>query len=112
MDLTRLVEGLEDTTPVVRTDFSDDVAWRQVLERLATPSSVEDYEPNVAPVEDRAFTSTTGEALAEAAASIGPIGYVLLADERSMTEAAAGTEITVAYVDLSPYAFEDAEDFN
>ena len=112
MDLTRLVEGLDDTTPLVRTDFSDDVAWRQVLERLARPSSVEDYEPNVAPVEDRAFTSTTGEALAEAAASIGPIGYVLLADGRSMTEAAAGTEITVAYVDLSPYAFEDAEDFN
>jgi len=72
----------------------------------------EDYEPNLAPVEDRAFTSTTGEALAEAAASVGPIGYVLLADGRSMTEAAAGTEITVAYVDLSPYAFEDAEDFN
>ena len=57
MDLTRLVGGLEDTTPVVRTDFSDDVAWRQVLERLATPSSVEDYEPNVAPVEDRARSS-------------------------------------------------------
>ena len=83
MDLTRLVEGLEDTTPIVRTDFSDDVAWRQVVERLVTPSATEEYEPSVAPVEDRAFASATGKSLAAAAATVGPIGYVLLADERS-----------------------------
>jgi len=39
-------------------------------------------------------------------------GYAILADARSMSEAAAGGEVTVVYVDLSPYAVEDAELFD
>jgi hypothetical protein len=38
------------------------------------------------------------------------LGYVLLADHRTMREAAAGGEVTVVYMDLS-VAPEDAEEF-
>ena len=39
----------------------------------------------------------------------GGLGYALLADARSMAEAAGGGEVTVAYVDLSVEDEEDAE---
>lgn len=71
------------------------------------------HGPNVTVFDNPPFTGITGEVLAEMCASHGELrGYAVLGDARSSEEAAAGLEITVAYVDLSVEDDEDAELFN
>jgi len=117
--LTRLVGN--GAIPLVRTDFSDDAAWGRVAQAVTAPADFgigidpevpgDDglYRPNVGVVDDREFEGATGRALAEAASG-ELLGYVLLADDRSMREAVAGGELSVVYVDLSVTP-EDAEEF-
>ena len=117
--LTELLDN--DATPLVRTDFSDDVAWERVAHAVMAPADFgvgidpdvpgDDglYAPNIGAVADREFEGATGQSLADAASG-EVLGYVLLADGRSIREAAAGGELTVVYVDLS-VAPEDAEEF-
>lgn len=118
MDADLLVQHFESgTTPLLRTDFSDDMLWQVVRNALAPDEGSDEdewdldpaYEPNIAPVADQRLAGATGAALA---ALLGEraYGYVLLADDRSMEEAASGGELTVVYVDLS-VSPEDAEEF-
>ena len=113
----------DEATPLFRTDFSDDAAWHQVVTLVSRPVDFEHpddpdpgedgYAPYVAPIEDQSLEGVTPAALAETAMAADLMqGYALLADARSMQEAAAGGEVTVVYVDLSPYAAEDAELFH
>jgi hypothetical protein len=110
-------------TPLIRTDFGDDAAWQQVVAQVTRPVDFEDpdnpdpgedgYVPYIAPIEDRGLAGVTGADLAEqATASSLMLGYALLADARTMAEAGAGGEVTVVYVDLSPYAAEYADEFD
>lgn len=107
-----------DATPLIRTDFSDEAAWSAVVREVTRPtefvgSPYGPYEPHVSVFDDPGFAGATGESLATLAASReGLNGYVVLADARSMTEAANGHGITVAYVDLSVEDEEDAELFD
>jgi hypothetical protein len=113
MDLDRVVQLLEDgLMPLFRTDFSSDDAWHRVVDEVTKESGLDDgdrYAPNIEPILDRGFESTTPEALA----AVWPReshGYVMLAEQRSVTEAAAGGDLTVVFVDL--YADdEDEEEF-
>lgn len=123
MDLTQILAAFEGSgTPVIRTDFSSEMAWSAVVERVTMPVDFEDpdntdpgadgYAPNVILVNDPEFTGVNGAALANvpvAATEAG--GYVLLADARSMEEAISGGELTLAYVDLSVSDPDDAELF-
>jgi hypothetical protein len=112
-----------DATPLIRTDFSDDTGWEQVVALVSRPVDFDHpedpdpganaYAPIIVPIEDRSLEGVTGEALATRATAADLMqGYALLADGRSMSEAAAGGEVTVVYVDLSPYAAEDAKLFD
>jgi hypothetical protein len=68
------------------------------------------YEPSVTVFDDRAFEGATGATLAEAWAFDDEVrGYVIVADARSMDEAASGAELTVEYVDLCVEDDEEAE---
>ena len=59
------------------------------------------------------FEGATGTSLAEASTAIvDTAGYLILADARSISEASAGRELTVDYVDLSVIDPEDAELFH
>lgn len=122
MDLDFLVAPFQDTvTPLLRTDFSDNQAWERVVAAVRQPLPVGDPDPAVpgddgtytASIEvfdDRALEGVSVEALVEGWRPNRELatGYVVVADSRSMAEAAAGDEITVVYVDL--YAEdEDAE---
>jgi len=109
--MSGLLQG-GDATPLIRTDFSDDAAWATITTAVSTPVDFNDlhdidhgeagYSPLVAPVDDRQFEGITGAALGEFLAAAGQFGgYALLADARSVAEAAAGSELTVDYVDLS-----------
>ncbi len=96
-----------DSTPLVRTDFSDDAAWARVVASATTPVAFggerygpgDDgyYEPSITPISERAYDGVTSDALA-AAWPTDKLGYVLLADSDSMTPA---SDPTLLYVDLS-----------
>ena len=123
MDRARIIETFaSDSTPLIRTDFTDDAAWRAVVTQVSAPVDFDEpdeddlgdegYAPNLTAIDDPGFESVTGALLGEAfSAADGALGYALLADSRSMAEASAGGEITLDYVDLSVSDPEDAELF-
>ena len=96
MTLEAIAEHMRrDRLPVVRTDFSDDVAWDGLLARLRA----ERLGDKVGPVEDRGFMGMNGFAFQDAFG--GQMnGFVLLADAQAMREQAAGREVTVLFFDL------------
>lgn len=98
-------------TPLVRTDFSSDSAWAKVVQQINRPDEY-GYVPHIVLVDDPEFAGVTGAALGETLAESEIAGYALLADARTMAEAAGGGEVTVDYVDLSVADPEDAELFN
>lgn len=110
MDLGRIIQAFEQGgTPVVRTDFSDDESWELVVYELTKPDD-DGVEAHVTPVDDRALAGVSGGELGGAFDGQGmSYGYVVLADARSMAEAADGVELTVDYVDLSVADDEDGE---
>ncbi|MGA8248509.1 MAG: hypothetical protein WB797_16505 [Nocardioides sp.] len=123
MDPTRIRDVLgSDSTPLIRTDFSDDAAWQTVVSEVSKPvdldpenaaSGENGYAPDLTLIDDRAFEGVTGAALgADLDVVEDACGYALLADDRSMAEALAGGELTLDYVDLSITDPDDAELFN
>src|SRR5258705_6949352 len=78
---------------VVRTDFTDDVAWLEVCE-LIELGNCEGYSPTLLRVEDRAYDGATVEDL------LGNPGlsYVFLVDSRTIVD----PEHSVVVVDLDP----------
>ena len=121
MDLSSRLDGAAVSgMPLIRTDFSDDGAWRAVAAEVLRPVDFDDpgntepgsdaYAPLLTLVDDRAFAGVTGPDLGTAYAAGSPeFGYALLADARSMAEAGTGGEITVELVDLSCSDPEEAD---
>ncbi|MBV9882568.1 MAG: hypothetical protein JO276_06125 [Sphingomonadaceae bacterium] len=64
-------------TPLIRTDFSDDAAWRALAAAAVAPSP-EGFQAYVEIVEDRGFEGATPAQLAEAAG--GRRGCLIVAD--------------------------------
>jgi hypothetical protein len=114
----RLAETFENAgTPLIRTDFSDDTAWNRLVGEVTAATDFDGspygpYEPNVTVFQDPDFAGVTGDVLAEKCAPHPELrGYVVLADARSVAEAAGADEITIDYVDLSIENDADAELF-
>jgi hypothetical protein len=103
-------------TPLLRTDFTDDAAWSTIVAKVAQTAEFGaeygDYVLAITSYDERFFEGVTGASLAEICATEGVGGgYVLLADARSMAEAAGGREVTIDYVDLSIEDNRDAKLF-
>ena len=104
MSIPALVQMFRDgVTPLVRTDFSDDAQWSQVVLALTSPAASEDqddeldgYIPNITPVDSSAFEGLNAAALAEAYDDES-VGFVLLADAASMQPS---DDPTIVYVDM------------
>ncbi|GAB3090378.1 DUF6924 domain-containing protein [Nocardioides zeae] len=119
---TPLEQALADnrtTAVLVRTDRSDDAAWARLTELVLAGADFSDgepgpcgeepelYQPAILTSDDPAWQGVTAEA---AIADLPPThGYLLLADERSMREVAAGGEVTVLWVDLGPAADDETD---
>jgi hypothetical protein len=92
-------------TPLVRSDRSDDEAWRRVVDAVTQPLDVgageDDDEPFVVPVDTPGLEGLTPSELAASTSAEFASGYAVVADDRSMAEARSGGEVTVAYVALS-----------
>jgi hypothetical protein len=96
-----LPELQDDETPLIRTDFSDDRAWRRVVAAVRASSAPysddDDATPVIVPVSDRALQGLTAAAATAAGRSRDGCGHVILADANSMR---TPEDITVQYVDL------------
>jgi len=79
---------------VVRTDFSDDDAWRAVCDLIAA-AECEGYAPSIVLVEDRGFDGASVADLAQLADPAGP-AYIFVVDSRTL----ADSEHPVIVVDL------------
>lgn len=77
---SQLPEGL---SLLVRTDFSDDVRWREVL-RSTVDEDEDEYYPQFTVVDDPQFDGLTIEGLLEVARP--DQAYVFVADSRTMTD--------------------------
>lgn len=124
MDTQLLAEALSGhSTPLIRTDFSNDTAWHAVITETSKPVDFDQpdnpapgndaYGANLQPIDDRSFEGVTAAELGQMfTATDDSFGYVLLADSQAMTEASSSGEVTVEYVDLSLSDPEDAELFD
>ncbi|MEU5330193.1 DUF6924 domain-containing protein [Streptomyces parvus] len=84
-ELPEIVRADEWAPLVVRTDYTDDVAWREVVAALARVVEGEgDWEPAVHLVEDRRWDGVTGDEALAAAARDEELSVVFLADEATM----------------------------
>jgi hypothetical protein len=101
--------------PLLRTHFTDDAAWQRVVDQVTAAAFFDDdstgYLPNIPPVEDLGLDGADSATVAASwDRGRGALGYVLLADEQSMREAAGDDDITVVFVDLS-VTDEDEDEF-
>jgi hypothetical protein len=90
MDDTNAVTG---AAPLVRTDFSDDVGWRRLVDLVS--GEYGDFQAQLDPIDDRRFAGLT--ATAASAEGVFPgHSFVLLADRVSLTD----PEATVVVVEV------------
>jgi hypothetical protein len=81
----------------VRTDYSDEVAWRTICE-LIVSHDCEEYVPTLMPLEDRAYEGATAADLFARADS--DLSYFFIVD----SEAISDPEHPVLVVDNEPYS--------
>lgn len=85
---------VSENAPVIRTDFSNEAAWRAIRSEIARPHDV--FQANVDFIDDRRFEGKSGGQIMEEA----PPGYdhlfVILVDARAI----ADPEHSVLVVDL------------
>lgn len=74
-----------EATPLIRTDFTSDEAWREVVE-AATGTSEHGFRANLAIVESEAFQDADLRALAELAESTTQHVLLVVADTLTMTD--------------------------
>jgi hypothetical protein len=72
-----------DGTPLIRTDFSDDRAWRDVA-RAAAAENEDGFQAQLAILDDHAFDGAQPEALARSAAADGRHACLFVADAMTM----------------------------
>ncbi|QII08049.1 hypothetical protein BH93_24060 [Rhodococcoides fascians A25f] len=84
---------------LIRTDFSDDIAWRELVASVTAPGSGDetDFYVNLTCIDNERYDGLTIDALL---ASIGesPIYYVFLADHQTITD----PESPIVVVDTGP----------
>lgn len=77
-----------EDVPLVRTDFSDDAAWDDVVRRVTHQYEWEEPEPlwaNVNPVDDKKYEGLTAETLARLVPDGADYSFFVMADAEAMT---------------------------
>ncbi|MEU5640388.1 DUF6924 domain-containing protein [Streptomyces milbemycinicus] len=77
-----------DLTPLLRTDFGDDEAWQAVRAAVAAPVGGGLTRADTEPVDDRRLADFASEQIVASIAPEAPYAVVVVADRRTMTEAA------------------------
>ncbi len=74
-----------EATPFVRTDFSSDEVWRDVL-AAASQESPDGFRAQIEPIDDEAFASANPSDLAALAERATDHALVIIADRVTMTD--------------------------
>lgn len=74
-----------DRTPLIRTDFSSDEAWRQVVQ-AATAASPDGFRANLHVVDDPSFADANPMLLAELADASSDHVLLVIADSSTMND--------------------------
>ena len=74
-----------DDTPLIRTNFASDEAWREVV-KAATQPSEEGFRANLSLVDDRLFEGADTQALAELAKRTSRHALLVVADAVTMAD--------------------------
>lgn len=69
---------------IIRTDYSDETAWREVKAMLAAPQGADAYEPNLYLVDDPAWAGASVESALAAVAADEFLSVIFLVDERAV----------------------------
>jgi hypothetical protein len=81
-----LAENVPDdpATPVVRTDFSDEAAWKQIQKAVTAKYSM-GFSAHVRFIDDRQYDGQSGQALLQSIPGLDQYGCVFVADATAMT---------------------------
>lgn len=74
-----------ERTPLIRTDFSNDSAWKRIIEAVSEPSP-EGFLANLNPVNDTRYDNADLDMLAEKAHAATEVNLLVIADARAMRE--------------------------
>ncbi|WP_329156535.1 hypothetical protein OHA63_14865 [Streptomyces anulatus] len=84
MELPEIVKPDEWAPLVIRTDYTDDVAWRQVVAELGRVAGAREWESPAHLVDDRRWDGVTSDEALVAAARDEELSVVFLADGVTM----------------------------
>lgn len=94
---------------IVRTDYSDDAAWRAIATELTTPYGESPrFEPSPQLIDDAAFEGATADEVLALVADDGYLPLIFLADAATMRE----PHLLLAVTTLTRADCEGQDDFN
>ena len=73
----------DSATPVIRTDFTDEAAWKKIKREVAATNSM-GFSANVRFIDDRQYGELTGQELLQRIAGLNQFGCVFIADATAM----------------------------
>jgi hypothetical protein len=85
MERPEMIPIAGERTPLIRTDFSDDSAWKRIVEAVSKPSP-DGFLANLNHVNDRQYDNADPDTLAEQADATTDFALLVIADGRSMSE--------------------------
>ena len=75
-----------DATPVIRTDFTDEAAWRQIQKDVVASNKM-GFSANVQFIDKRQYGGLTGQELLQRLPGLNKYGCVFVADTMAMSTA-------------------------
>jgi hypothetical protein len=96
-----------DQSLLVRTDFSDDLAWRRLLDLAAAPSQDDGFMANFTSVDDRGFDQSDWQSAKAAVPEDGQAAVLFIADAVTF----ASPELPILVVDLLDFEGEHLPPF-
>jgi hypothetical protein len=74
----------EDATPVIRTDFTDDAAWKAIQKDVAA-KNMSGFSANVRFIDDRLYSGLTGQELLQRIPGLNEYACIFVADGLAMS---------------------------
>jgi len=71
-------------TPVIRTDFTDEVTWKKIKRDVAA-TNIMGFSANVRFIDDRQYSGLTGQELLQRISGLSEYGCIFIADATAMS---------------------------
>ena len=76
---------INDATPVIRTDFSDEATWKRI-KRDVTAKNIMGFSANVRFIDEKGYINLTGQELLQSVPGLTEYGCVFVADDTAMSD--------------------------